>query len=321
VTAPAPGWLAQQLPVAMLQDEFLVRFVAIFEEVAGTLVHSVDTIGGSADLSITPDSFVPWLGSWIDATADPRREDPDSAAERDWIRAQASTLAVRGTLPGLERVLRELSGGHPVQISDSGGIYREGQCPPDAGDWVRVQLPLAEGISTEDVLALIRAEVPVGVGVDLVALPLPGTGSSPLIPQQRDEFDEADAAPEFLPDLWDGSPASLPPEFLTAREPAAEPAAALSGADRRLPGTGGRAGLPARICPVCAEHNEGGVQSCRRCHSPMRIVPVEPIPEPEPAFVFPEPDLWLPERRIWPVVALVVALVLGTLLACAFLLS
>jgi phage tail-like protein len=294
MTTPAPGWLTRQLPVAMLQDDFLVRFTSIFEEVAGTLVDSVDTIGIAADLSITPDPFVHWLGSWIGAPADPEH-DRHEVRERDWVRAQARVLSARGTRAGLAELLRELAGGQSVEVVDGGGVYREGWCPEGDTGWVRVRMPLPGGADPQDVLDLIRAEVPIGVDVELVVIPVYGPDGA-LIPAPRTPESET---------------------LSTGLDPVAE----LSAAARRLPGTGGRAGRPGRICPGCAERNEAGVSACQRCGSPMRVVPV-PVAEPEPVRVVPEPELWLPERRIWPVVALVVVVVVllfGVLLAGPFL--
>jgi phage tail-like protein len=333
----APGWLVRQLPVAMLQDDLLVRFTSIFEQVAGTLVHSVDTIGVAADLSLTPDEFVHWLGSWIGAPADPLRDpqlDPQQTRERDWVRAQAQVLSARGTRSGLEQLLAELAGGHPVEIRDGGGVYREGHCPDGDTGWVQVRMPLPGITDPSDVLELIRAEVPIGVDVDLVVLPTPGA-ETPPVPQPRagqpvehqEPWDAGVAGP-----YWDGHSEEVPPTFLEAFIPEpeplepvepAEPALELSAAARRLPGTNGRAGRPARICPVCAERNEPGVGVCQRCGSAMRLVPPVPQAEPEPVRAIPEPELWLPERRIWPVVVLVavVVLLLGALAAAPFLFS
>ena len=327
MSAPPPGWLVRQLPVAMLQDDFLVRFASIFEEVAGTLVHSVDTIGVAADLSLTPEEFVPWLGRWIGAPADPQDSllaGPGAAGsrQRDWVRAQARVLSARGTRTGLQEVLRELAGGHPVEVVDGGGVYREGRCPEGDTGWVRVRMPLPGPADPQDVLDLIRAEVPIGVEAELVVLPDP---DGPFVPSARQPepqvaYGEEDAAWDAVAGrIWDGQPEDIYAQLAEIPFPetiSTNPAPELSGAVHRLPGTGGRAGRPARICPRCAEHIETGVDECRRCGSPMRIVPAEPVPEPERVVAFPEPEIWLPERRIWPLIvsAVVAALLLGALL-------
>jgi phage tail-like protein len=336
MTTPASGWLVRQLPVAMLQDDFLARFTSIFEEVADTLVHSVDTIGIAADLSITPDPFVHWLGGWIGAPADPE-EGRHDVRERDWVRAQARALSARGTRAGLEELLRELAGGHPVEVTDGGGVYREGRCPGGDTGWVRVRMPLPGRADPQDVLDLIRAEVPIGVDVDLVVRPVAGPDGV-LIPAPRASEPELAARDEQWnavpggPYSWDGGPEDSQPEFLETiiieplspdPDPVTELSAAeLSAAARRLPGIGGRAGRTGRICPACAEHNEAGVSACQRCGSPMRIVPSAPIPEPEPVRAIAEPELWLPERRVWLMVTLAVVAVLlfGALIAIPFLL-
>jgi phage tail-like protein len=278
--SPGPSWLVDQLPVGMLEDGFLVRFTSIFQDVADTLVDAVDTIDAVTDLSLAPDPFVRWLGSWIDAHPNPGEtaQAPGGPRERAWIRAQSRALTGRGTGPSLELMLQELcSGGGrhsirtPVRVTDGGGVYPAGQCPAGDPAWVQVELPALDQVAVSDVLELIRAEVPVHVAVHL-----------------KVEGVVVDQAAASEPDL--------------------EPV--LSQAVRRLPGTAGRAGQPFRSCWACAERNRLGGTDCRRCGSPMhRPAPTpEPEPEPEPRDFGPDPEFV--EPRIWPVVALIVAVVL-----------
>src|SRR3954452_13052560 len=157
-TASSAGWLVDQLPVGMLEDDFLVRFSSIFQDVADTLVDSVDAIDASADLTVAPDDFVRWLGSWIDAYPHPGdgAQVAGSQRERAWIQAQAEALSGRGTRPSLQLMLQELCGRRPVRVTDGGGVYREGQCPSGDPAWVRVELPALADVAATDVLELIR---------------------------------------------------------------------------------------------------------------------------------------------------------------------
>lgn len=292
-----PGWLADQLPLVMQQDDFTNRFLGIFEEVADTLVHSVDTIAVSADLSLAPQTFVPWLGSWIAAPAvDSHR--PDEVGERNWVRAHAHALTARGTKVGLQRVLQELAGGHPVEIEDGGGVYREGAGPEGDSAWVRVRMPLADQTEPQEVVDLIRAEVPLGVAVELEVLP--------LLPRPREPLEDAHEPETWQPVpggpyFWDGGTGDVYPPLRDepGHEPESEP---LSGAVRRLPGTGGRAVRPGRICPGCAEPNDFAASACLRCDSLMHLPPPEPVSEPEPEVLplWSEEADWLAEPRIQP---------------------
>jgi phage tail-like protein len=279
-----PGWLVEQLPVGMLEDDFLIRFTSIFQDVADTLVDSVDAIDASADLSLAPEPFVRWLGSWIAAYPHPGEaaQGPGDYRERAWIQAQARALIGRGTRPGLQLMLQELCGDRPVRVTDGGGVYPEGLCPPGDPAWVRVEMPAVDDVAATDVLDLIRADVPVDVAVQLivdgVAVEDPVAGGS------GSGLDGGDG-----PDGRAGD---------------------LSRSARRLPGTAGRAGQPFRNCRACAERNRPGEAECWRCGSPLHRPPPAPEPEPEPEPLVFGSESDSDEPRIWPAVVLIVLAVL-----------
>ena len=58
-------WLVQQLPVGMVDDDFLVRFLSIFQTIADTVLHQVDTLPHMFDPAVAPDSMVRLMGRWI----------------------------------------------------------------------------------------------------------------------------------------------------------------------------------------------------------------------------------------------------------------
>ena len=58
----SPQWLLNQLPVGMLDGDFFVRFVSIFQELGATLLEDADNIEHLADVSVAPDAMVRWLG-------------------------------------------------------------------------------------------------------------------------------------------------------------------------------------------------------------------------------------------------------------------
>ena len=63
VSRPArhPRWLVDQLPVGMVQSDFFVRFVALFQELASTLLDDADLVEHIPDVTVTP---VPMLQTW-----------------------------------------------------------------------------------------------------------------------------------------------------------------------------------------------------------------------------------------------------------------
>ncbi len=68
--AAQSDWLLNQLPVGMLDADFFVRFVSIFQELGGTLLEDADNIDNIADVTVAPDALVRWLGSWIGVGVD-----------------------------------------------------------------------------------------------------------------------------------------------------------------------------------------------------------------------------------------------------------
>ena len=149
-------WLLSQLPVGMMQDDFFLRFVSIFQEVATTLLEGADNLDYIVDPSVAPDSMVRWLGSWIGSDS----IDPSLPVElqRRTVRTAARTLAWRGTRRGLVEFLTLLSRGE-VEITDNGGVYPEGGAPADPPS-VTIRVSSTGGLTERDFLALVRDQIP-----------------------------------------------------------------------------------------------------------------------------------------------------------------
>ncbi len=79
-----PDWMVNQLPVGMVQNDFFVRFVSIFQDVATTLLDDADNLEHIPDLTVTPTSMISLLGR-LDRGGSGRREPArGSAAQRCW---------------------------------------------------------------------------------------------------------------------------------------------------------------------------------------------------------------------------------------------
>lgn len=157
-------WLLQQLPVGMLEDDFLVRFLTIFQTVADTAMKQIDTLPHMFDPTVAPASMVrtmaSWIGlDWVDSSLDER-------VQRDIVLNYSKILSWRGTRPGLVLLLEVLSGGAAVSVSDSGGVFEEGTAPTDQPH-VSIRLGSGGWNSTGDLLRIIRGELPAGVTFDL----------------------------------------------------------------------------------------------------------------------------------------------------------
>lgn len=159
----SPQWLLNQLPVGMLDSDFFVRFVSIFQDVGATLLEDADNIEYLADVTVAPDSMVRWLGSWIGTeTIDPSLDD---GVQRRIVAGASTTLTWRGTVRGLQRFL-ELTSGGPAEVTDGGGVWREGEAPADTA-WVRMKVESTGWMPEHDFISLVRDEVPAHVHAEL----------------------------------------------------------------------------------------------------------------------------------------------------------
>jgi phage tail-like protein len=152
-------WLVHQLPVGMVEDEFLVRFVSIFQTVADTVVGQIDNLPHMFDPTVAPPTMVRTLGRWIGLDwIDPSLPD---ALQRRIVREYFSLLRWRGTKRGMRELL-ELISEAPAIVEETGGMFQEGQSPADIGHVVlRVR---STGWATEpDLLRIVKAELPASV--------------------------------------------------------------------------------------------------------------------------------------------------------------
>jgi len=167
-------WLLAQLPVGMTEDDFLARFVGIFQHIGNSMLHQVDNLGHLTDVSVAPDSMVRALGSWLGLDwIDPSLPDH---LQRLIVRQYAKGLVWRGTRAGLQRLLQAVTGG-PVTIADSGGVYAEGEAP-DHLPHVVIEMTSAPWTTNGDLLRIVRSELPATVTFELFIDGTPMTGTA-----------------------------------------------------------------------------------------------------------------------------------------------
>ncbi|RIJ71085.1 phage tail protein [Nakamurella silvestris] len=163
-TAPRhPQWLLNQLPVGMLESDFFVRFVALFQDLGGTLLDDADTIEHVPDVSVTPVSMLSYLAGWIGV--DVVDESLPEEVQRVIVASSAKALAHRGTIAGLRGYLEMLSGGQ-AEVVDGGGIWREGEAPTDVA-WVRMTVEGTGHLPEDEFVSLVRDEIPAHVRAEL----------------------------------------------------------------------------------------------------------------------------------------------------------
>jgi phage tail-like protein len=156
-------WLAQQLPLGMLDDEFLVRFLGIFQEVADTVVDQIDALPHAFEPAVAPLPMVRAMGAWLGLEVDSSLPE---ALQRRMVGAYGALLPWRGTKRGLRDFLAVLTGAAAV-VEDSGGVYPEGESP-GAPPHVHLQVTTTGDFSERDLLGFVQAELPASVTYEVV---------------------------------------------------------------------------------------------------------------------------------------------------------
>ena len=156
-------WLAHQLPVGMTDDDFLMRFLTIFQRISDSVLSQIDTLPDMFDSAVAPPNVVramaEWIGvDWVDSSLDDR-------LQREILRQYSDLLAWRGTRRGLEQLLRLLSGAEAM-VRDSGGVFAEGESP-DGPMHVRLDMQSAGWNRVDDLIRIVRAELPASVTFDM----------------------------------------------------------------------------------------------------------------------------------------------------------
>jgi phage tail-like protein len=182
-------WLVNQLPLGMLEDPFLVRFVRIFQTVASTIVDQVDNLEHQLDVSVAAPSMVRYMGRWLSVD----NIDPEMPEElqREIVVEWGKALPWRGTRRGLEALLALATAG-PVEVEETGGIWRAGEGPRRPPKVV-ARVASTFWTTEEALLAMVRAEVPAAVPFELFVgdrrLWPPPEGSEPLQPPEEELSD------------------------------------------------------------------------------------------------------------------------------------
>lgn len=158
----APGWLADQLPRVLADDHLTRQFLRIFEDVAESVRRNVLAFEHDLDVALGPMEFVRWMGGWL-ALAVPRSL-PEQR-QRELVAAAGAMWRRRGTKPAVVRLLEAMTAS-AAEIDDGGGIFEEGAAPPNQRAVV-VRLESRGGLTDEQLLELLRLEVPANATVEL----------------------------------------------------------------------------------------------------------------------------------------------------------
>lgn len=150
------SWLVGQLPMGMVDDDFFLRFVSMFEDEATSLVDGVDNIPNVIDPTVAPPEMVRWLGSWIGLP--PIDSSLEENMQRRLVRTGSDCLAWRGTRRGLERFLEAVTG-VPAEVTESGSVRRDGgDDAPEPSVVMRVEG--TGSMSIREFVAVVADELP-----------------------------------------------------------------------------------------------------------------------------------------------------------------
>ena len=104
----------QYLPAIYKTDEFIGRFLCIFEDILQPIEPAVDNIPYYFDPRMTPEPFLSWLASWLGLVLDERCP---TNKRRELIGSAVELYRWRGTRKGLSEFLRIYTGVVP-QITE-----------------------------------------------------------------------------------------------------------------------------------------------------------------------------------------------------------
>jgi phage tail-like protein len=148
------------LPVIFHDDEFLTRFLQLFESVWEPLEQRQSHIETYFDAAVCPAEWLPWLASWFGIELE---EHWPEARKRALLVSVIDVYRWRGTAYGLERVIEACVGARPrIEITpDSPFVFR-----------VAVRTPAGANEHFEhDLNAIIAAHKPAHAGYTLEILP------------------------------------------------------------------------------------------------------------------------------------------------------
>jgi phage tail-like protein len=173
-TENEPSRYLQYLPAIYSENEFMGRFLKIFEDVLTPVEQTINQIPLYFDPKLAPEEFLTWLAFWLDLVLD---QEWPAARRRRLIRHATELYQWRGTRRGLERYLEIYAGVCPIITEHFGGIQlgEESRLGVNTilGDGrahcftVRLELEESLAVDEEKVRAIIEAEKPAHAAYEL----------------------------------------------------------------------------------------------------------------------------------------------------------
>lgn len=144
------------LPGVYHDNEFMARFLLIFEHILSPIERTVGNIADYFDPGLTPEDFVPWLGSWLGIVVDVRVPEE---RRRELVRQAPELYRWRGTKRGLAHYLRVYTGFEPEIIEPTLSEIASNRNQAFRFT-VRITVPLGQELQRSFVESIIDAEKP-----------------------------------------------------------------------------------------------------------------------------------------------------------------
>ncbi|MEZ4868494.1 MAG: phage tail protein [Caldilineaceae bacterium] len=151
----ASGWEIDEVASADGPDNFMARFLGIFESILAPVEWNIDNFDLFLHANTAPVDFLGWLASWFNVTFDSTW---DETQRRTFLREAHTLYARRGTRAALSRVLEIYTGSTPeiIEFSDEKRPF-----------WFQVRLAKKHEPRRKLIEALIDAHKPVNTSYDL----------------------------------------------------------------------------------------------------------------------------------------------------------
>lgn len=158
-----PNWLINQLPGGMLDDDFLVRYLSIFQRLADTLIAHPEMADHLVDPAVTPEPMLRYLGRWLGIES--LDESTPVDVQRRMVAEMGRLIGWRGTRRGLLHAL-ELLTGRPAEVRDNGGVFAEGEAPATARH-VEIFVDSSGWTTPQHLIQLVTEELPASITFEL----------------------------------------------------------------------------------------------------------------------------------------------------------
>lgn len=160
---PERSTYVRYLPGIYQDDDFLGRFLLIFESILAPIDRMVGSIHHYLDPDLTPPETLRWLASWLGIVLDSRWP---LERQRDLVRGATDLYRWRGTRRGLSTVLRLATGATPEITEPT--LAEVATDPSKAFRFqVTLKLPAGQPIQRALIESIIDLEKPAWAACDL----------------------------------------------------------------------------------------------------------------------------------------------------------